>query len=60
MVLLLLRLSLAAVLAVAGIAKLLDRDGARAAAAGFGVAAWLGPVVAIVLALWLIKPVDKS
>src|SRR5688572_24880451 len=43
MVLLLLRLVLAAVLAVAGTAKLLDRDGARDAAVGFAVAASLGP-----------------
>ncbi|MEO6859630.1 MAG: MauE/DoxX family redox-associated membrane protein [Solirubrobacteraceae bacterium] len=47
--LLVLRLILVAVLAVAGVAKLADRNGARAAVIGFGVPAALAGVVAALL-----------
>lgn len=43
------RLVLAAVFAVAGVAKLADRDGSRRAVADFGVPAQLSRVVAVVL-----------
>ena len=43
------RLVLAAVFAVAGVAKLADRDGSRRAVEDFGVPARLSPVVAVVL-----------
>ena len=45
------RLLLAAVFAVAGIAKLLDRDGSRQALIGFGVPERLAPPLAILLPL---------
>jgi peroxiredoxin/uncharacterized membrane protein YphA (DoxX/SURF4 family) len=49
--LLILRLVLIAVLAVAGVAKLADRDGGREAVRGFGVPAGLSGAVAAVLPL---------
>jgi peroxiredoxin len=47
--LLILRLALIAVLAVAGVAKLADRNGARQAVTGFGVPEPLGAPVAVLL-----------
>ncbi|MHB8577614.1 MAG: MauE/DoxX family redox-associated membrane protein, partial [Dehalococcoidia bacterium] len=45
------RLLLAAVFVVAGVTKLLDRDGTRTAVAAFGVPGWLVPAVAWLLPL---------
>ena len=55
------RLLLAAVFAVAGIAKLADREGSRRAARGFGAPGWLGvaiPVVELAIAVALVPGVS--
>jgi len=52
-----LRLLLAAIFAVAGVAKLLDREGSRRAARAFGAPGWLGvalPVVELAIAIALV------
>src|SRR5438105_2859126 len=51
-ILLMARLLLAAVFGVAGVAKLVDREGSRQSARAFGVPAALAPAFAVV-ALWM-------